>query len=154
MKIEKNKLDLSGTTLQNLSEQEKKGLKRVREGYVEKAQEVLRSLSTASLPFQLPSVDMQTMLVETETMLQLQAALTWIAEKQELLEETLRWKQDQLKTQMDLLSDVAKPLSTQNRDLATIFADYWDFAAQPAKKAAATRRKKKNDDSSKETPSS
>jgi hypothetical protein len=154
MKIEKNKLDLSGVTLQNLTTQEKKRLKRVREGYTEKAQEVLVALSKTSTLLQVPSVDLPALLSEADAMLQLQEALAWIDKKQELLEETLRLKQDQLKKQMDVLSDIAKPLSSQDQKLASIFADYWDFSAQPAKKAAATRRKKKNDDSSKETPSS
>ncbi len=147
MKIEKDKLDLSGVAIRNLTEQEKKRLKRVREGYTEKAKDVLLALSSKKTSLHVPSVDISAMIVEVETILQLQKALAWVAEKQEVLDETLRWKQDQLKKQMDLLSDVAKPMSTQEDLLAGIFADYWDFSAEPAKKAAVTRRKKKSDPS-------
>ncbi len=143
MKIEKDVLSLTGLSIQCLTEQEKKGLKRVRDGYENEAEKVLSALLKNPTTLSVPSVDFGATLQEVKEAKQILDAMAWLEEKREALEDTLRWKQDGIKKTMDLLSDVAKPLSTHDRELATIFASYWDFSSEPSKKAAQTRRKKK-----------
>ncbi len=143
MKMEKNALDLAGVLVRKLTEAEKKKLRRARDGYEEQVEAVLVDLLKTKTTLNVPSVDLNATLQEVKEAKQLLEAMAWLEGKLDEVQDTLRWRQNNLKKDMDLLSDVARPLATQDQGLATIFANYWDFSSEPAKKAAQTRRKKK-----------
>ena len=141
LKKTETSIDLSGLDLVNVSEEKKVELKRTREGFTEKMKPVLTKLAASPELLPVDKLDYKKMLEGLKEAMVLEEALAWLENKQEMVEETLRLRLSGIKEQVDQANDVARPLAQHRAELASLFADYWDWLASPRKKAEQTKKK-------------
>ena len=142
LKTDEHSIDLKQCNYRNYSWKETSDFKRVRAEYGEKSLPVLEGLAAHPEWMPLDDVDYPKLIQLAKDVQELQQAEQWLAQKHEEISESLRDALSQLKEGIDPLVEVARPLTKHKSEMADLFADLFDFIAEPRKKAAATRRRK------------
>ena len=145
----KNVIELVNFELRNYSEQEKAQFKKVREGLELYLKSIFQAMDNSPDLIRLKDVDysQQVQLLEQiEQLKVLEEKLTTVLSQ---VVETKRAKLSEVKEVSDRLVKQARPLSEEDDVVAGIFADFFDYLAEPSKKAAVTKKKNSQEDEQK-----
>ncbi|MCK6513073.1 hypothetical protein L6R29_24345 [Myxococcota bacterium] len=138
LKMTEQTIDLSDLEYRDYSEEETKGFRRVRSNFSRLLQPVLQKLEAdASL---LPSVEVSytELAKKAQHVVDLENAEAWLTEKLEHISETRRAINSELKPHLDRVTDLARASAKVNPKVADLFAEFFDYLAEPTQKAAAT----------------
>lgn len=143
LKTTPTSIDVGGLTIRDYTEEEVKAFRRVRSEYSSLFHPILQALVAQPSLLQSGTLSYPDLLARLENILTLEEAEAWLSKMLERVSETRRAELSELKPDLDKITALGRAASSLEPKVGSLFAELFDFIAEPSKKGVSSQRSKK-----------